>query len=261
MTFHSPIILIGRGGSGTRLLSEMAVAAGFFLGNTLNQSWDSEEWVDLVYRIVIETGGQRDLPRGSRFRAEIRNRAQNILREAEQTGETLWGWKLPETILVLPLFLNAFPEAKIIHLVRHPISGSLRRSHMTSRLGNPVGDVVLPAAYGYAGRDLTLIHGDETYLHNAYSWNFQVSRVVDFARATLSERNYIELRYEDVCRKPEKAVANVRSFVGLSTKSEQAIPKVDVARLTQWEATDPRVNAIWAICGKTASILGYQPDI
>ena len=49
-----PVILIGRGGGGTRLLSEMVQSLGFFLGNQLNVSCDSVEWVDKFYELAIE---------------------------------------------------------------------------------------------------------------------------------------------------------------------------------------------------------------
>ena len=62
------LLFVGRGGSGTRLLSQLAVDAGIFVGNKVNKSGDSLEWVDLIYKMVVETGGHRALPTGSRYR-------------------------------------------------------------------------------------------------------------------------------------------------------------------------------------------------
>src|SRR5680860_317613 len=50
---HAPIVLVGRGGSGTRLISDIAVGAGVFLGNQLNKSLDSREWVGVIYDIAV----------------------------------------------------------------------------------------------------------------------------------------------------------------------------------------------------------------
>src|SRR5207248_3767625 len=175
----SVVLFTGRGGSGTRLLSQLADELGIFIGNHLNRSGDSIEWVDLVYRLAVDAGRSLELPSGSRHRDEIRARAAQILSARPSRESPLWGLKLPETMLILPLFVDAFPQAKVVHLARHPIPSSLRRTHMTSRLNNAVGAATLPNAYRYSNRDVRLIATDEPYLHNACSWNYQIRRVVD----------------------------------------------------------------------------------
>jgi hypothetical protein len=251
-------IFTGRGGSGTRLLSQLATDAGVFIGNQVNHSGDSVEWVDLIYRMVVETAGQRDLPTGLRYRRELRALAEQILGTARRSDAGVWGLKLPETMLVLPLLIDAFPEARVIHLTRHPVSASLRRTHMTSRLGNPVGDVALPGAYRYVGRDPGAIPTDEPYLHNAYAWNFQVTRVMRYGREVLGASQYVEMRYEDVCAAPDRALAMVRSLLGCADCRTST--RVDPARTGTWDAADARVQAIWAICGETAGRFGYARD-
>jgi hypothetical protein len=255
------VIFTGRGGSGTRLLSQLADAAGIFIGNHRNKSDDSIEWVDLIYDIAVEAGAGHDLPSGSAYRREIRASATAIL---SRSGSPIsrWGLKLPETMLVLPLLIDAFPRAKVVHLTRHPVSSSLRRTHMTSRLSNPVGAVVLPAAYRYSKRDPALIATDEPYLHNACSWNFQVSRVVGYGRGVLGGDRYLEIAYEDVCANPARVAATVRSFLGCATEERETTISVDFTRSAGWDAGDPRVDLIWRLCGETAALLGYarQPD-
>jgi sulfotransferase family protein len=210
----APILLTGRGGSGTRLLSQLAAEAGIFTGNHVNRSGDSTEWVDLIYRMVVEVARDRDLPSGSRYRREIRARAERILGRTPPRESGLWGLKLPEVMLVLPLLIDAFPHAKVVHLTRHPVSSSLRRTHMTSRLGNPVGAASLPAAYRYSDRDPTQIEGDAPYLHNAYAWNFQVTRVVRYARDALDEVRYLD--------REKKEALFVACHMGLGKRMRQS---------------------------------------
>ena len=114
-----------------------------FIGNHVNKSGDSIEWIDLIYRMVLQRAGQHDLPSGSEYCRAIRERAQQILGDGPLSRSGLWGLKLPETMLVLPLLIDAFPHAKVVHNKRHPVSSSLRRTHMTSRLDNSVGAVAL----------------------------------------------------------------------------------------------------------------------
>jgi hypothetical protein len=255
---ESVVLLTGRGGAGTRLLSQLAVDAGVFIGNEVNRSGDSTEWTELTYRMVADVGGQRDLPWGSRYRREIRATAERILAAAPRGRSGRWGLKLPETMLVLPLFIDAFPRAQVIHLTRHPVSSSLRRTHMTSRLGNPVGDVALPAAYEFCGRAADRIVTDEPYLHNAYAWNYQVTRVLRYARQGLPEPQYCELKYEDVCRHPDGAFETVRSYLGCVERRGTTSVVVDLARTGGSDRDDPRVQTIWDICGRTAELLGYR---
>lgn len=256
------VLFTGRGGSGTRLLSQLAADASIFIGNHVNNSGDSTEWIDLIYRMVVETGSRCDLPSGSHYRREIRTTAEQILGKAPPRNSESWGLKLPESMLVLPLLIDAFPRAKVVHLTRHPVSSSLRRTHMTSRLDNPVGAVALPAAYQYSSRDVEQIATDEPYLHNAYSWNFQVARVLHYAREALGEARYLEVKYEDLCARPDRVFAVVRSYLGHVDHRAGTSIQVDPTRAGTWDLRDARVQTIWEICRKTAELLGYTrvPD-
>ncbi len=256
----APVLFTGRGGSGTRLLSQLAAAADVFIGNHLNKSGDSTEWVALIYRMAVEAGGNHDLPTGSRYRRQIRVRAGQILDQALPRGSTRWGLKLPEAMLVLPLLVDAFPDARVLHLTRHPISSSLRRTHMTSRLNNALGRVALPAAYRYSKRDVARIANDEPYMHNACSWNFQVTRVARYAREALGSDHYLELKYEDVCAQPARVAALVRAYVGCADDGRGPSTAVDISRTGGWDPADPRVGAIWDVCGETAALLGYARE-
>lgn len=254
------VLLTGRGGSGTRLLSQLAAEAGVFIGNRVNRSGDSTEWANLIYRMVVQAGRNLDLPSGSRYRGEIRAKAEQILGRAPPRESGLWGLKLPEMMLVLPLLIDAFPHAKVVHLTRHPVSSSLRRTHLTSRLNNAVGAAALPAAYRYSNRDPGQIGSDEPYLHNAYAWNFQVTRVARYARDVLGEARCLELKYEDVCAQPDRVLARVRSYLGRAEGRAGTSIQVDRSRAADWDPRDARVQAIWDICGTTAELLGYARE-
>ena len=258
MIIDQPVILTGRGGSGTRLLSLLASDAGLFLGNELDHTGGSVEWVDLIYRMVVCEAHDLDLPSGSKYRGEIQECATKILEQATLPQSALWGFKLPETMLVMPLLLDAFPLAKIIHLIRHPVSSSLRRTHMTSRFGNEVGNAVLPAAYRYAGRPVEALDTDDSYLHNAYSWSFQVGRVAQYGRTVLSTTQYLEMRYEAICADPEEALRSLISFLGIRTESRSCSVDINHLRQYQWDRRDPRVRQVWEICRMAGRLLGYD---
>ena len=74
---RAPVIATGRGGSGTRLLTEATRASDVFLGNRLNASGDSVEWVDLIYEMTIQHETGSAPPCG--WSALLRKKAAGIL--------------------------------------------------------------------------------------------------------------------------------------------------------------------------------------
>lgn len=256
---RGPIIATGRGGSGTRLLSDAIQASGVFLGNRLNVSGDSVEWVDTIYDIVIKK--ELGLTPSLCWSSLLQDNAIGILGQSQYQTDQLWGFKLPEAMLVLPELFEAFPDARLLHLVRHPVAISLRRTHMTSRTSNPVGRVVLNAAYRAVGRDITLIESDGEYRNNALSWLYQVKRVAQFCRETLRSDQYLSIRFEDFCADPVLSNSRIVSFLG---RTDSALPLalgLDSARAAAWNKQSDEVAAwVWDQCGTVAAEFGYGPD-
>lgn len=121
-----PTICIGRGYGGTRLISKLMQDMGIFIGQNeqINDCEDSMEWVRLIYRMVEECGAATEFPAGSQYKDEIRNTARLILKNSYVSPGSPWGWKLPETTLFVPMFAEAFPKARFIHCLRHPVSAA-----------------------------------------------------------------------------------------------------------------------------------------
>lgn len=256
---RSPIILTGRGGSGTRIISELAEKSGVFLGNRLNTTRDSVEWVDLIYEMVINklSSVNSDSSRlNNVWENLLLNNAKDVLSQGKWIEGKPWGWKLPETMITLPEVFSTFTDAKLIHLVRHPVDCSLRRTHLTSRMSNPIGRAVLNAAYIYAGLDPKLINKHEEYMHNAISWLYQVNGAIEFTRHHLESDKFIEIHFEDFYRDIRSVIDKLNKFLNLCVADE--IADINNSRIKKWEAMDPRAKIIWDICANTAKKLGYE---
>jgi len=258
---HSPIVATGRGGSGTRLLSVLLQSLNTFPGNTINHSGDSIEWVNILYKIAVERLQTTSKIPGHHWRYQLQETAADILTSANWDGEQLWGWKLPETMLVLPTVFDSFRKAKLIQLVRHPVDTCLRRTHMTSRCDNPVGRSVLRAAYYNLGWDITKVYSDPDYLLNAASWHFQVGEVTRYGREKIGPDNYLEVLYEDVCANPSEARETLADFLHIKISHRPIDIEIDPNRQHQWKPPDKRADEVWDICGKVASQFGYKPLI
>ena len=254
-----PILITGRGGSGTRLAADIAIGVGVFLGNEFNKSSDSLEYEDAVKALMQEKlkGAAQGPDRLERWRSTFRDLARDVLATGSWPGDRPWGWKLPELMFVLPEMCSAFPDARVIHLVRHPVDSSLRRTHLTSRMDNPVGTIALPAAYRGLELDPGLIDQHRKYMHNAIAWEYQVGSVARWARANLPRERYLEIRYEDICTRAPEIQRLVAAFTGGHIDGAP-LPIVDTTRIRSYELPDPRVEEVWAVCGRTAELLGYS---
>ncbi len=240
------------------MLAELARGLGVFLGGSQNVSADSVEWVDTIYDLALDAmagcltaESERDLF----WRVRLRRLAAGILEAAGRSANSAWGWKLPETMLALGSILRAFPRAKVVHLVRHPLTSSLRRTHLTSRLDNRIGQAVLTSAYLAGGLDPGRIGTDDPYVHNAVTWNYQVRGALEALRA--AGVDVLQLRYEALCASPRSAQHSLAGFIGLPVSADAEICRVDEARTNPTDPADPRADRVWEICGETARRLGY----
>lgn len=256
----SPIILLGRGGGGTRLLSEFVTSLDVFMGNELNVSFDSVEWVKTIYDLSIShwSEGQAD---DAAVIEHLRATAAQVLNAGGKAKSDAWGWKLPETTLIAPLICRAFPNARIIHLVRHPVTTCCRRSHMTSRPGTPMGMAALSAAYRYIGRDVESIANDPTHIRNAASWAFQVDIVLKtFAKAKLKSLP-LTVTYEGICSHSVQTAQKISDYLGLNTPAQTNPFSVDANRTCAVAIDGDEAAEVWEICQSEAMQLGYEQAV
>ncbi len=144
-----PLILIGMHRSGTSLVAGLLSRLGAYLGpdsRVPDGGPDDAELVRIGYgeagvfrswndRLLTRTGSSWDRPEGF-LEAPTRNGAsgeahrlalathRSLLKQyaAPITSQppAVWGWKDPRNSLTLPIWLQLFPEARVIHIRREP---------------------------------------------------------------------------------------------------------------------------------------------
>ncbi|MGE4505564.1 MAG: sulfotransferase, partial [Desulfovibrionaceae bacterium] len=129
----APIILVGMHRSGTSMTSRILSAYGVHMGATLSPTHESLFFQNLNSRIMRVLGygwrcldelfpDVRSLASGSGYLLSIIEEAvgsgleRTHLAGAPPGGP--WGWKDPQTSLLLPLYLRAFPGARVVHVHR-----------------------------------------------------------------------------------------------------------------------------------------------
>lgn len=231
-----PVILLSRGGSGSRLLSMMVEDAGVFLGNELNRSGDSLEMVVPLYRAIIEKFACHADWQKQQPVARILAAAARMIKDI--TDSQPWGFKLPESIFVLPELTQTFPQARFVHLIRDPISTCLRRTHMTARLDNHIGRITLPLAYDSMGWPRRKILEDHPAEHAACSVTHQLSLVASL-RETSSPQQFFELRFEDIIAHPRHEMSKLCDWLGLDAVGCRIVQCIDPGRANGSAANIP----------------------
>ena len=215
-----PIVLICRGGGGSRLLSQLAQDCGVFLGEELGPAGDSMQMVHAIYRSVLGKYRYANVHSRATIIAELRDAAATML--AGRGEDHPWGFKLPESMLLLDEVAAAFPEARFVHLIRDPLSTTLRRTHMTARLDNQIGQTVLKAAYADLGLSASRILTDSPALHMAITTLFQF-KLAEATFTGMGRRQLLVVRFEDLLDAPDAATRKFRSWLDDMSMTRRAL--------------------------------------
>lgn len=207
----SPIVLLAKGGGGSRVLSGLASDLGLFVGNEVSEAGDAMELVLPIYKIVL-TRYRRHAPwQMEARRGELRAAACRML--IDGGAPALWGFKLPESLLVLDEIASIFPNARFLHMIRDPLATCLRRTHMTARLDNQIGRVTLPAAYRWCGRPVEQVLDDPPALHMAFTTMHQLTLALE-QQDGMSDARFGTFRFEDLFDDHAAVAAGVLSWLG-----------------------------------------------
>lgn len=190
--FHRPVIVCGFHHSGTRLLGRQLAAIGVVQRVNIYQY----EWTYVVQlNSVLEPGcmdparlGQT--PRQPGLLSPERMALRMALAGLEP-GQS-WGFKDPRNGLTAEAWLNVFPKARIVHLIRDPVA----------TLGT------LPEVYDQFAPD-----GAEA---RTWFWMELWEAYVRGARHCMARAEAsIEVRFEDLCADPVGVLDRIGSALGL----------------------------------------------
>ena len=160
-----PVAVGGVGGSGTRVIASLLARLGFHIGSDLNEEYDNLWFTLLFKRIDLWpiAAHEKDLDEAVKFllNAMVLNqpwspaqvsRMEDIgragrpghpaawlakrvssLAQAVPATEPLgpngrWGWKEPNTHIVLPALVARIPGLKYIHVMRHGVDMAFSRN-------------------------------------------------------------------------------------------------------------------------------------
>lgn len=211
--FYRPFIVIGMHRSGTSFVAKLLHESGIFMGAERDHNEESIPFLSVNQRALATCGGSwidPVIPEREHWTTEkdiglyVNHFALDVgrYRFAGRDRPTLikwfhdkpWGFKDPRSTLTLAMWLNMFPRARVIHVVRNSdavIRSLIRRNNREGEVHDPrIDDPDFCRSLW------------EKYLHAA-----------DIHLMTLPKDQYLEIRYEDLMNHPE-AVHSLGQFVG-----------------------------------------------
>jgi len=232
---RTPVVILGTGGSGTRVLADILESAGYFLGAERNRAGDflgfydlfethvdayleRTRWVDGVTGDAASLAGGADMSRA----LEV-GLAQH--RASRPAGDTAWGWKAPRSIFLLPFLHAQLPELTVIHLVRD--GRDMAYSKNQNQLQKHGRHLLAP------GED-ALPEPQQSIL----LWSRINTAAADYGEQRLAG-HYLRVRYEDLCAAPEADVQRLFAFLGVAQDPGAAAARIRPSpRSEAWKSRD-----------------------
>lgn len=233
-----PLAIGGVGGSGTRLVAELVGALGYHLGDDLNHAsdnlwftllfkrWqilqaDDSEFAQLVRALVAAMRGGSPLLHGLEARVRqlteadhdqhpatwLQARAESLIAAAKGPAHRRpWGWKEPNTHVVIERLWQWLPQLRYIHVVRNGLH--MAHSHNQNQL-RLWGSHML-------GEDGPLTPA------RALAYWCRVQRRMQQLLVENRKRMYW-LDYDALCRDPGPVLADFCRFSGLDIEKSKTL--------------------------------------
>ncbi len=233
---QSPIVLMGRGHSGTRVLSWLCTTLGINLGTSHDLATgdaDDQKFTQQIKKITLNNIActeENDVNSGDLYRFQ---KAVSGYYTRLNGPETCWGWKFPETYLIGPYIAKTFPQARYIHLVRDGRDIAFKR-HLTDDPKRKLGKKILTSQN---------VLKQPHHLQAAVSWAFQVDNFDRFRQSVAGEQ-ILDVTFENLCLKPYEIAENLCNFLNLKfTKDCENYIKeqINPQKVGQYKENDPEL--------------------
>lgn len=232
---HPPVAIGGVGGSGTRLIAEILLRLGYYIGGDLNQENDNlwftllfkrieilqftrqefDYYVDLFLRRMkgITAFTQREkldikrlalVDRGQHNPDWLVDRVNSFLSpSSENWTPVCWGWKEPNTHVVLDRLIVSLPSLRYMHVVRNGLD--MAHSHNINQL----------QLWGRSFLGLDIVPIDSR--HALKYWCEVHRRILDIA-SDMPGRFHL-INYDEFCNDPGRGLGKLIDFLEINIDS------------------------------------------
>lgn len=251
-----PLILLGMHRSGTSLVVRLLAELGIHMGSWLSRDAEAVHFQRVNRRIYGAAGskwGQVDslleaMRAPSFVQEQTRVARQAIFQEKRLPGAKTeierffgpelwpkvrqgefpaWGWKDPRTTLVFPIWLNLFPNARWVHVLRNGIDVAISVHRRSLKQERKLRNRLLAIDYSPATLD---------FGYSFHLWENHVSFVLEHQHLVSPER-FMEMRYEDLLAEPRAQLQQLARFARHPVDEDRllaACQMVDRSRRDNW---------------------------
>ena len=253
---EEPVVVMGRGHSGTRIMAWALEALGIRLGTLKTKT--TGDCQDRRFTGIIKKLARRTLHLPATYppsRRDLKTFQKAVHKYLEWMGDNkpAWGWKFPETYLIGTIVDAVFPSARYIHMIRDGRDLAFKY-HLTDDPNRGLGRTLLDHLDAVDQPD---------HIQAALSWDFQVKRF-DALADSLGDRLHT-LTFEALCHNPLEEMERIASFLGvpMTTKCETYLKDhVNPAKIAQFSNEDSaKVAEVEKLIGETLDRYGYTRSI
>jgi len=285
-----PLIVIGMHRSGTTLLSRLLQRCGVFMGGNQNRNAEPRFITALNGWLFAQASATWDRPEGmadllidERLRPWLVDYMDGLVR-GPAAGRFLgprralrygslhalvepWGFKDPRTTYTLDYWLELFPQARVVHILRHgadvavslaerrerALKSNLERYRRRRWLYVMRPDAPKRRGFAAQPRCRTLAGGFELW-----------ERYVERARTHVAASTHgLEIGYEALLATPQTELARVLDFAGIDTDAtvlSAATSGLDAGRAHAWRH-HAEARALAAARADVLARLGYGTEV
>lgn len=277
-----PVIVAGMHRSGTSLVVKLLEGLGVFMGHSRDPNEEAVLFLHLNEWLLRQSGSRWDRPGGIRDLVadpKLRDAAGEYLRDALRglrlrsfTGwipalrdglrdvKGPWGWKDPRNTFTLPIWLDLFPDARVIHVRRHgvDVAASLRRR--TDR-------AVAERLEAYRRHGISTLHRRGGFadsprtrtLEGGFSlWEEYLEE--GSAHADRLGEKWLEVRFEELVTDPGDGLQQMAGFLEFPHPPHRGGEGPEVRSDRAWKyRSDPELREFARSVGERLERWGYRP--
>ena len=204
---RGPFPIFCRGHSGGRLLCEAFIRNAIEMGEVSPERKDTTWFADTNPKVHLLVMNSLRYPTSSpEERAGWEERTRECIRDyasSQIRGPGPFGWKMGFSLFMMPMVLDAFPSARVVHLIRDGRDVMLSRLNARMDFRSPLNRLVVFGDADVATwRGAPLTADTVTAYRNELEMQHWVTAVTFGLRGRAYGDRYLEVRYEDICTDP-----------------------------------------------------------
>lgn len=277
----SPVIVIGMHRSGTSVLVSALRSLGLYTGYDLEPNAEARYFLQLNEEMLRLAGARWDAPDAMQSLLEDTELVDWLARRMEgrmhgiQTALFLskpgwlryrdirdypkpWGWKDPRNTLTLPVWLKLFPDAKVVHVIRHPVdvASSLQVREKKLRQATLQGDPARDEWRLTSPQCIDLSYGFELW-----------EKYMQFGHDAVSQlplNQYYTLTFEEWLEQPLDDLIRLNEWLGLGADDNTLADiahGLKVERRFAFSRDEELLQFARTQCPKSKYMLKYYPEM